>query len=172
MAERRSAGITRGASRQCIERNTFPHKFIKRTAAAADGEEEEEADKCTICLSEFEVDEDVRRLPCMHLFHVECVDQWLSQNKRCPICRSGLKILGLYQISRHSDVRPFLFPYTVGYPVTHQKKRLKLLMTKQKSVFQNISIQTPKYLYMFIQTYFFYFRVDIEAHLTKDYSES
>ena len=34
-----------------------------------------------------QVEEDVRRLPCMHLFHVECVDQWLGQNKRCPICR-------------------------------------------------------------------------------------
>ena len=92
---RRNAGMTRGASRQCIERNTFPHKFTKRSAPAADAaataggnsEEEEEVDKCTICLSEFETEEDVRRLPCMHLFHVECVDQWLNQNKRCPICR-------------------------------------------------------------------------------------
>ena len=90
-AEARRAGtaLTRGASRSCIERNTFPHKFTKPGAAAADEPEEEEADKCTICLSEFEVEEDVRRLPCMHLFHVECVDQWLGQNKRCPICRFG-----------------------------------------------------------------------------------
>ena len=33
---RRNAGMTRGASRQCIERNTFPHKFTKRSAPAAD----------------------------------------------------------------------------------------------------------------------------------------
>ena len=93
MEARRSAGMTRGASRQCIERNTFPHKFTKRSAQPEDDdEEEEEADKCTICLSEFELEEDVRRLPCMHLFHVECVDQWLSQNKRCPICRSVSKL--------------------------------------------------------------------------------
>lgn len=83
MEARRSAGMTRGASRQCIERNTFPHKFTKRSAQPEDDdEEEEEADKCTICLSEFELEEDVRRLPCMHLFHVECVDQWLSQKDR------------------------------------------------------------------------------------------
>jgi len=92
MEARRSAGMTRGASRQCIERNTFPHKFTKRSAQPEDDdEEEEEADKCTICLSEFELEEDVRRLPCMHLFHVECVDQWLSQNKRCPICRVDIE---------------------------------------------------------------------------------
>jgi HRD ubiquitin ligase complex, ER membrane component len=27
----------------------------------------------------------------MHLFHVECVDQWLSSNKRCPICRVDIE---------------------------------------------------------------------------------
>jgi len=84
------SSVNRGASRTCIERNTFPHKFNKRPAAA-EPEEEEEGDKCTICLSEFEVEEDVRRLPCMHLFHVECVDQWLGQNKRCPICRVDIE---------------------------------------------------------------------------------
>jgi len=90
MEQRRASNMNRGASRGCIERNTFPHKFTKR----APGEEEEdgeEADKCTICLSEFEHEEDVRRLPCMHLFHVECVDQWLTQNKRCPICRVDIE---------------------------------------------------------------------------------
>jgi hypothetical protein len=41
--------------------------------------------------TEFEVEEDVRRLPCMHLFHVTCVDQWLVLNKRCPICRVDIE---------------------------------------------------------------------------------
>lgn len=56
-ARRAGTGMTRGASRSCIERNTFPHKFIKPAAPAPEDqeEEEEEADKCTICLSEFEV---------------------------------------------------------------------------------------------------------------------
>ena len=27
----------------------------------------------------------------MHLFHVPCVDQWLSLNKRCPICRVDIE---------------------------------------------------------------------------------
>lgn len=32
-----------------------------------------------------------RRLPCMHLFHQLCVDQWLLTNKKCPICRVDIE---------------------------------------------------------------------------------
>ena len=56
-----------------------------------DNDNEAEVDKCTICLCELDDGEDVRRLPCMHLFHVSCVDQWLTLNKRCPICRVDIE---------------------------------------------------------------------------------
>lgn len=32
-----------------------------------------------------------RRLPCMHLFHQLCVDQWLAMSKKCPICRVDIE---------------------------------------------------------------------------------
>ncbi|KAF4518256.1 hypothetical protein B566_EDAN010402, partial [Ephemera danica] len=87
--QRRLAQMNHGASQDTIERCTFPHKYKMRKRNTDDLEDTTE--KCTICLSEFEEDEDVRRLPCMHLFHVECVDQWLSTNKRCPICRVDIE---------------------------------------------------------------------------------
>lgn len=79
----------RGATQEVIERNTFPHKYkrIRRTSST----EEDDSEKCTICLSQFEVENDVRRLPCMHLFHMDCVDQWLVTNKHCPICRVDIE---------------------------------------------------------------------------------
>nr|CAD7196408.1 unnamed protein product [Timema douglasi] len=87
--QRRLAQLTRGASQDTIERYTFPHKY-KQVKRAVD-DTEDATEKCTICLSEFEDNEDVRRLPCMHLFHIECVDQWLGTNKRCPICRVDIE---------------------------------------------------------------------------------
>lgn len=87
--EHRRLVVNRGASQNTIERNTFPHKYKKITRSGCDGEDNVE--KCTICLSEFEDNEEVRRLPCMHLFHVVCVDQWLTTNKRCPICRVDIE---------------------------------------------------------------------------------
>jgi transcriptional regulator of met regulon len=65
MEQRRAVENSRGASKSCIECNTFPHKFrrIPREKLCDehdDGkesdkkleeeEEEEEGDKCTICL--------------------------------------------------------------------------------------------------------------------------
>lgn len=79
----------RGATQEMIEHNTFPHKY-KRLRRAS--ETDEDSEKCTICLSQFELDNDVRRLPCMHLFHKDCVDQWLVTNKHCPICRVDIEV--------------------------------------------------------------------------------
>lgn len=87
--QRRLAQMNRGASQDTIERCTFPHKYKPRKRPP--GDHDEDVEKCTICLSEFENNDDVRRLPCMHLFHIDCVDQWLSTNKRCPICRVDIE---------------------------------------------------------------------------------
>ncbi|XP_071451097.1 uncharacterized protein [Hetaerina americana] len=86
---RRLAHMNRGATQETIERFTFPHSYKKVKRSTDDMEDNTE--KCTICLSEFEDNESVRRLPCMHLFHIDCVDQWLASNKRCPICRVDIE---------------------------------------------------------------------------------
>lgn len=46
--------------------------------------------ECPICLEEFRVGSEVRGLPCAHNFHVECIDQWLRLNVRCPRCRCSV----------------------------------------------------------------------------------
>lgn len=47
----------------------------------------EDLNRCTICLEEFEIGEELRLLPCSHCFHKACVDHWLlRQQRRCPLC--------------------------------------------------------------------------------------
>jgi len=41
---------------------------------------------CAVCLSEYDVGEQLRRLPCGHHFHQNCADEWLRRSKRCPLC--------------------------------------------------------------------------------------
>ena len=49
-----------------------------------------EAVECSICLSTVGEEATVRVLPnCTHMFHVGCVDVWLSSNTTCPICRTA-----------------------------------------------------------------------------------
>jgi len=47
---------------------------------------DEPAVSCAVCLSEYEVGDPLRRLPCLHHFHMECADKWLSRSKKCPLC--------------------------------------------------------------------------------------
>jgi hypothetical protein len=48
-------------------------------------------DECAVCLAKFKDDPDkpITRLhKCGHLYHSECIDDWLSRNKRtCPLCK-------------------------------------------------------------------------------------
>ncbi|XP_068334436.1 E3 ubiquitin-protein ligase At1g63170-like isoform X2 [Pyrus communis] len=42
---------------------------------------------CCICLAKYADDDELRELPCLHVFHVECVDKWLKINASCPLCK-------------------------------------------------------------------------------------
>ena len=46
-----------------------------------------ENNECIICLSEFEVGDSITTLPCVHIFHNECIKNWLKNNNHCPICK-------------------------------------------------------------------------------------
>lgn len=51
-------------------------------------EEEAKDEMCVICIIDFEKDDILRKLPCKHKFHTGCIDQWLTRNSKCPICRA------------------------------------------------------------------------------------
>lgn len=51
------------------------------------------ADSCAVCLSDFEEDDILRRLPCNHSFHKGCVDKWLTLNRVCPLCVQDVEVL-------------------------------------------------------------------------------
>lgn len=46
--------------------------------------------KCLICQFAYEKEECLRRLPCNHCFHKDCVDQWLQAKDFCPYCRTPI----------------------------------------------------------------------------------
>lgn len=52
----------------------------------------EQADcQCAVCFHEFQLNEnEVRKLPCNHLYHDKCIFPWLLNNPSCPTCRVSL----------------------------------------------------------------------------------
>lgn len=42
---------------------------------------------CSICLSVFAACETVFKLPCSHIFHKNCIEEWLRFGSTCPNCR-------------------------------------------------------------------------------------
>ena len=38
-------------------------------------------------MDDFEDGDRIRELPCGHVFHAECVDEWLRVHPSCPVCR-------------------------------------------------------------------------------------
>ncbi|XP_067098426.1 forkhead box protein N3-like [Osmerus mordax] len=46
--------------------------------------------ECSVCKEDYSVGENVRQLPCNHLFHNDCIVPWLEQHDTCPVCRKSL----------------------------------------------------------------------------------
>lgn len=46
------------------------------------------AEKCLICLDDYTEDRQLRQMSCMHAFHRDCIDRWLTEGQNgCPMCR-------------------------------------------------------------------------------------
>lgn len=76
MKRQRCEGITKQGER-CKIKSKFSrchHHFAQMNQCT-----------CTICL---ETTNDMQqRLPCGHIFHYDCIMEWLHANPTCPLCR-------------------------------------------------------------------------------------
>ena len=42
---------------------------------------------CVICLYEFQIGDKIAALPCLHIFHFDCIKNWLKNELSCPVCK-------------------------------------------------------------------------------------
>lgn len=72
-----------------VDVTKLPEFSYTESARRSSGVDEEQ---CSVCLGTVQPGEKVRRLPlCKHLYHVECIDMWLSSHTTCPLCRADVE---------------------------------------------------------------------------------
>ena len=54
---------------------------------------------CVVCLTEFQIGDIISALPCCHVFHTDCIQNWLKKELSCPVCKFEVtlsSIIGQY----------------------------------------------------------------------------
>lgn len=102
--------------------------IVENTLSVAVREEDGlQNEACPICLENFQVGDKVRRLPCMHLFHVvggeaslqgrHCnIDRHLVLDKQCPICKTPIDIMEQVERDGAQRAQPAVQPGTASAP--------------------------------------------------------
>ena len=74
---------------QIITLPTFKYQLREQLNGTNQTEDDSEVSNtvCAVCCDEFNTEEEVRVLPCLHFYHRECIDQWLMYHRQCPICK-------------------------------------------------------------------------------------
>ncbi|KAH7280967.1 hypothetical protein KP509_36G022800 [Ceratopteris richardii] len=76
----------------CNRRTVSTDKILAEETTDSSTEKSSPPD-CPICISGFTAEDLVRVLPpCQHIFHVTCVDPWLSLRSSCPTCREEVQL--------------------------------------------------------------------------------
>ena len=81
-----------GLPEEAIESFTVCYTCQKCPASQSKLEDthQEPQGKCTICMEEFSTGDCLRCLPCLHSYHVACIDKWLSLSQSCPVCKHNV----------------------------------------------------------------------------------
>ena len=72
-----------------IKEEKVPKKTSKLKGVSAT--ETDLEDKCTICLCNFKIEDQLYKTSCSHKFHTDCLGTWLNMKKTCPQCTSSVE---------------------------------------------------------------------------------
>ena len=51
---------------------------------------ENDKHQCSVCLENIKKGEIITKLDCGHIFHTDCINEWVSRDSTCPCCRVSL----------------------------------------------------------------------------------
>ncbi|KAL2464391.1 E3 ubiquitin-protein ligase [Forsythia ovata] len=96
---------------------------------------------CAICLESFVEGDECKSLPtCQHIFHANCVDQWLGRKLNCPTCRTRVDINPAKRGSRISTADRWKMLWQVEFEEGNSRSPI----LSSKDVDEFIHLTTPK----------------------------
>lgn len=75
-----------------VYRWTRLQKVIRERLERPSVEQLEKDRLCIVCRMEM-TEENAKVLPCGHCIHDECLERWLGQQSKCPVCEKSLAVL-------------------------------------------------------------------------------
>jgi hypothetical protein len=55
--------------------------------------ESQEPKDCPICQVQLRNNDQVITLDCAHIYHTQCISEWVKYKDECPLCRTSIQVL-------------------------------------------------------------------------------
>ena len=68
----------------------IPEEELAKLQVVLFSELQTDEKSCSICLDEFVPESRLYTIPCKHLFHKACLEDWVAENYKCPVCRGEI----------------------------------------------------------------------------------
>jgi hypothetical protein len=49
--------------------------------------------ECSICQVKLKTGDTVSTLECAHIYHTQCISEWVKYKQECPLCRTAIQVL-------------------------------------------------------------------------------
>ncbi|CAH2073207.1 unnamed protein product [Thlaspi arvense] len=80
--------VSTALSEEALSRSLKKSIYQETDETSAIALNKEDDIKCSICQEEYVDKDEVGTMPCEHMYHVSCVEQWLRMKNWCPICKT------------------------------------------------------------------------------------
>ncbi len=87
-----------GSGMTTIELSSVPTMMPVSTdsapnSAVSQDEEDDDDELCVICQDDLRAGDRVKVLACKHIYHADCLNQWLARNLACPMCMAPVPVV-------------------------------------------------------------------------------
>ena len=111
---------------------------------------------CSICLEEMELKDAVKVKNCGHMFHKNCISEWIELRNTCPLCRSVIKkkfviyetkYKGLYKSHKRIFINDDYF-YIFKYNDKNKEKNKKI--NNRNTMLELFNSNNKNYIYHYL----------------------